>query len=67
MHCTATTTQTVMAYPGFLLVRFAALADELFVFRNVFRLEADAVQVEPELAAVALNPVNLKENVKANC
>ena len=56
-----------MAYPGFLLVRFAALADELFVFRNVFRLEADAVQVEPELAAVALNPVNLKENVKANC
>jgi len=43
----------------FLFVGFTTLTHELLIFRHVFRLQADAVQVEPELAAVTLDPVNL--------
>jgi hypothetical protein len=47
-------------YSAFWSVWSAALADELLVLRDVVRLQPDAEQVEPELATVALDPVNLK-------
>ena len=42
-----------------MFVGFATLTHEFLIFRHVFRLQANAVQVEPELAAVTLDPVNL--------
>ena len=37
----------------------AELADEVLVLLDVVRLEADAVEVVPQLALVALHPVDL--------
>ena len=48
-----------------MLGRLAALTDEVLVLGDMLGLEADAIQVEPELAAVALDPVYLQRN-KAN-
>ena len=42
----------------------ATSANEILVLRHVFRFEADAEQVEPELAAVALYPMNLQNEKK---
>ena len=49
-----------------LLGGLAALADEVLVLGNVLRPESDAEQVEPELAAVALNPVDLRRKKEDN-
>jgi hypothetical protein len=49
-------------YGSFLFVGFASFADEVLVLGDVLRPQADAEQVEPELAAVALDPVNLERN-----
>lgn len=42
---------------------FAVFANKVGCFRHLFRLETETVEMEPLLAAVALNPMNLKGEV----
>ena len=42
--------------------RLALLANEIFVLGNLSRFEANTVKMEPQLAHVALHPVNLKKS-----
>ena len=36
------------------------MTDEVFVLGDLFTLEADAMQVEPQQTIVALDPIDLK-------
>ena len=42
-------------------VWFASFADKVLVLLHLLWLQTNAVQVEPELAAVTLHPMDLKK------
>ena len=42
------------------LIWLAGFADEVLVLGDLLRLQAQTKEMVPELAAVALNPMNLK-------
>jgi hypothetical protein len=52
------------SYRSFRSAWLATSANEILVLGDVFWFEADAEQVEPEFATVALNPMNLKNKIK---